>query len=264
LLSALRLCGALVVNDEKEGGEYLDCHWNSATRDSYDGQNLPSTWPCRYPRGVLSQHGAAKTVLCIGDSITAGSGVHKKTEAYPAVLHRLLNRGGDSYNVVSLGVPGVFVQKKDWSDSRSHFSYWNLPHWKVAMDAAFDIAIIQLGTNDAGYAVWNEETFRADYTEMIRQLRKAQPQAKFIAGIPPPSGENGIGINPDTTRGALPVAIRRLMQDLGVEVVDNAQRFAEHAAEGLMSGDNVHPTAAGHDVMARGFLSAIGKLLSPA
>jgi len=212
----------------------------------------------------MSQHGAETTVLCIGDSITAGSGVNKKKEAYPAKLYQLLNRYFH-YHVVSLGVPGAYVQKKEWSDGSlgtdnlglSHRSYWNLPHWKVAKGAAFDIVILQLGTNDAQDVLWNAEAFKADYAEMIRQLREAQPQAKFIAGIPPPSGENGYGINPERTRGALPDAIRSVMQDLGVEVVDNLEGFAGH--EGLMSGDNVHPSAEGHAVMANAFATAIGK-----
>jgi len=206
----------------------------------------------------MSQHGAEKTVLCIGDSITAGSGVNKKKESYPAVLHRLLNQGGSGYNVVSLGIVGAMMQKKEWSDTEwSHMSYWNFPHLKVAMGATFDIAIIQLGTNDCQDAVWNEATFRADYAEMIRQLRTAQPQARIIAGIPPPSGENIIGINPHKTRSVLPDAIRRVMQDLGVEVVDIAQKFTDHEAEGLMSLDNVHPTAAGYAVIAEGFAAAL-------
>lgn len=213
----------------------------------------------------MSQHGAQKTVLCIGDSITAGSGVNKKKDAYPAVLHKLLNRDDLHYHVVSLGVPGAFLQNMEWSDDArpdgsphiSHRSFWNLPHWKVALGAAFDIVILQLGTNDAQDELWNAETYRTDYAKMIRQLREAQPQAKLIAAIPPPSGENGYGINSETTRGALPDAIRRVTQDLGVELVDNIQRFADH--EGLMSTDNVHPTAEGHAVMAHGFAEAIGR-----
>mmetsp|Transcript_124595 Transcript_124595/g.338463 ORF Transcript_124595/g.338463 Transcript_124595/m.338463 type:complete len:287 (+) Transcript_124595:78-938(+) len=266
LLYAVPVCGALLVDEHVAGGQYLDCHWNTDTRDEYDALSDSwsgkGSWPCSHLPGFMSHHGAEKTVLCIGDSITAGSGVSKKKEAYPVVLHRLLNRGGNGYNVASLSVPGAFLQKKQWSSSwnLSHRSIWNLPHWKVALGAAFDIAVLQLGTNDAQDVLWNEGTFRADYVEMIRLLKEAQPQAKFIAGIPPPSGENIYGINPGTTHGSLPDAIRRVMKELGVEVVDNAQRFAHQEAEDLMTEDNVHPSAAGHAAMAAGFAAAIGRL----
>lgn len=272
LLSAVSVCGALLVNDERAAGQFLDCHWSTTDRDNYDGNpeghKWPSYWGCNHLPGFMSQHGAEKTVLCIGDSITEGSGVSKRKEAYPVVLHRLLNKGanhgGTGYNVVNLGIPGAFLQKKEWSNTwnMSHRSYWNLPHWKVALGATFDIAILQLGTNDAQDILWNEAAFRADYAEMVRKLKEAQPQAKFIAGIPPASGENDYGINSDRTHGELPTAIRRVMKDLGVEVVDNVQRFADAEAKGtsVMSLDNVHPSAAGHAVMAYGFEEAIGKL----
>jgi len=259
LLSAVRLCGALVVSDPQVAGQYVDCHCDWRYTDC---KRPPSFWLCNHLSGfLLSHHGAEKTVLCIGDSITAGTGVNKETQAYPAVLHRLLNQGGSGYNVVNLGIAGAILQNMKWSSTLiSHFSFWNLAHWKVAMGAAFDVAVIQLGTNDCEDAVWNDKRYREGYTEMIRQLRKAQPQAKIIAAIPPPSGKNKFGINPSKTRSVLPMAIRRVIQDLGVEGVDLAQKFADHEAEGLMSADNVHPTAAGHAVMARGFATAVGRL----
>jgi acyl-CoA thioesterase I len=53
---------------------------------------------------TLAAH-AQKTLVCFGDSITAGYGLDS-SQAYPAALQRLLDKRGYSYKVVNQGVSG--------------------------------------------------------------------------------------------------------------------------------------------------------------
>src|SRR5262245_47466097 len=66
----------------------------------------------------------AVNVACVGDSITAGSGLPSpSTQAYPAVLGTLL---GTDYTVENFGVSGTTMLKN------GDFPYWDTPRYTAS------------------------------------------------------------------------------------------------------------------------------------
>src|SRR5262245_55187841 len=109
---------------------------------------------------LVSLGGAQVKVACIGDSITAGTGLSSPTtQSYPARLQRLL---GTNFMVGNFGVSGRTLLKQ------GDFPYWKETAFKQSHDFYPDIVIIQLGTNDSKPQNWRYGTnFVANYEELI-------------------------------------------------------------------------------------------------
>jgi acyl-CoA thioesterase I len=78
---------------------------------------------------------ARKTIVAVGDSLTAGLGVDE-SEAYPAMLQRKLSAGGYHFNVVNAGVSG------ETSSGTLSRIKWVISALKP------DIIILETGAND--------------------------------------------------------------------------------------------------------------------
>lgn len=223
-------------------GLYLDCSWNGSVAKMFHFGNLSlPRWPCtQRPRFPAHR----KTIVCIGDSITHGSKVTRE-ESYPANLFGLFHR---KFNVLNLGVGGATVQEAPTE------AYRTLPHLKVALETPFDVAIVQLGTNDAKDRNWVESRFKRDYLRLIRQLVRTHPQARIILSIPPPAADNDFKIQPDVVNNRLREAISGVRLEAGLSAVNMQRAFlGEEDHEQLLQRDGVHPTAAGYRIMAAAF-----------
>lgn len=267
---AVQLLGGGAAADDP-AGSYLDCSWTYFDFLGYIHGRPPPDFPCAQTPD-FSRENQRKTIACIGDSITEGYLV-QSNESYPAVLHRLL---GGRFNVVNLGVGGAAAQA---TREPTNHSYWRLPHWRAALEAEVDVAIVQLGTNDARTGLWDEARFRRDYAEMLRQLRERHPRAAIIASVPPPVGPNS-KIDLELVKSGLAQAVRDARREVGERLapIDMQREFTEagrairaarprgaarmaHPPERLMYWDNVHPTAAGHRVMAEAAARAVESAL---
>jgi lysophospholipase L1-like esterase len=92
-----------------------------------------------HDRGLAWRPGAARRILCIGDSHTYGAGVRAE-DAYPAQLQRQLDaRSPGTFSVVNLGVPGM---------STTQLRH-RLPEQIARLRP--DIVVVWCGSNDA----WN-------------------------------------------------------------------------------------------------------------
>ncbi|MEP5935226.1 MAG: GDSL-type esterase/lipase family protein, partial [Winogradskyella arenosi] len=76
-----------------------------------------------------------KTILCFGDSITAGYGLDDTDDAYPGVLQRKIDTLGLDYTVVNSGVSGETT-----AGGKARID------WVLNQD--IDIFILELGAND--------------------------------------------------------------------------------------------------------------------
>jgi sialate O-acetylesterase len=118
----------------------------------------------------------SKTVLCVGDSLTWGTGTsNRDIKSYPALLPDLLNQYIEkntptkqtaNINVVNLGVKGATAIKVSLLSYASTSEYASLATFKDV-----SVVVLLLGANDALYHnKFNEDTFTRDYLELIDYL----------------------------------------------------------------------------------------------
>ena len=78
---------------------------------------------------------STKTILCFGDSITAGYGLDNSDDAYPALLQQKIDSSGLNYTVVNSGLSG-----ETSAGGKSRID------WVLNQDMS--IFILELGAND--------------------------------------------------------------------------------------------------------------------
>lgn len=240
-------------------GLYVDCSWSSGALRAYEYRGRTAdSWGCRKVLNFTSQN-KKRTIACIGDSITQGLGV-PGWEAYPRQLHGLLH---SQYNVVNLGVADTVAQRLSYLGGHS---YWGLPHWRKVVPnlSRLDIAIVQLGTNDAKTTNWNETAYGDDYLRMLRELRRMHPKATIITSVPPPVSRLSYDVQPEVVNHHLRKVIEdaRRSAHLKGPPVDMQAAFASAAASagGLYLRDQLHPSTAGHAIIARVLAAAVARL----
>jgi len=254
-----------VALDWNPSGLYLDCSWDTSGLRGWEYKGrTPHNWPCsRGQLANLSRQNKRPTIACIGDSITEGLAV-PPPDSYPAQLYHLLKQ---QYNVINLGVADTVAQRLTYLGGHS---YWGLPHWwKVVPNLSrVDIAIVQLGTNDAKVGKWNKTAYRADYLLMLQHLRQMHPNATIITSIPPPVNRMTFKVQPEVVKTELgpEISMATEMAGLGWRPVDMQREFEIATAAAsrradvsgeqpkkLLLPDELHPSKAGHAVMAETF-----------
>jgi acyl-CoA thioesterase-1 len=170
---------------------------------------------------------AEETIVALGDSLTAGLGV-AADEAYPARLEARLRREGYAYRVINAGVSGDTTaggrRRLDW-----------------VLRAKPAVAIVALGANDAlrGLPV---AAMEANLAAIVERLQAARV-AVLLAGMRAPPNYG-------------PTYVRdfdRVFPGLGRRM---KVAFVPFLLEGVAADprlnqpDGIHPTAAGHQVIA--------------
>jgi acyl-CoA thioesterase-1 len=172
-----------------------------------------------------------KTILCFGDSITAGYGLDDSNNAFPAVLQAKIDSLGLDYVVVNSGVSG---ETSAGGNSRIQ--------WVLSQD--IDILLLELGANDGLRGVPLTET-RLNLQAIIDAVRtKDQSITIILAGmeLPPNMGK-------DYTS-----EFRALYADLAAK---NNLPFIPFILKdvggipALNQGDGIHPNIEGHKIVAK-------------
>lgn len=283
LASSVVRCRAVAL-DWNPSGLYLDCSWDTGGLRGWEYKGrTPHNWPCsRKQLANFSSQNNRRTIACIGDSITEGLFL-PPGDSYPAQLYHFLRQ---QYNVVNLGVADIVAQRFTYLGGHS---YWGLPHWRKVVPnlSRVDIAIVQLGTNDAKVGKWNRTAYRDDYLLMLQSLRQMHPNATVITSIPPPVNRMTFHVQPEVVNHELGPEIRAATEraGLGRRPVDMQREFAmrrwpalgggppgvgagasgyakalgERSGE-LLLPDELHPSRAGHAVMAEAFAALIGAM----
>ncbi len=110
-------------------------------------------------------------VACVGDSITMAS-------TYPEKLQVML---GSYYQVKNFGLSGSTVTRD------SQLPYLEQPQFEKAKDFQPDIVLVLLGTNDANpEVVYNQNSFEADYTEIVISFLKLESKPQVVIVNSPP------------------------------------------------------------------------------
>jgi lysophospholipase L1-like esterase len=196
------------------------------------------------------------TILCIGNSITAGARTLKPMqESYPAVLQSLLSTNGyEDYQTRNLGIGGATMLK---------FGTPNL--WRT-LDSVRkyvpDIVIIKAGTNETvGSPRMNWEhigDFEKDYTEFIMSIKGINPAVKIILCSPLDMVLETLGLSPERLadlQGRRPriwelrTRVKALAKKNDAYFCDLTKAF-RNKPELLTTTDGVHPNVEGYRYLA--------------
>jgi acyl-CoA thioesterase-1 len=172
-----------------------------------------------------------RTIVFFGDSLTAGLGLENPSaEAYPALIGEKIAAEGLAWRVVNAGVSG------DTSAGGERRIDWVLRQ-------PVDIFVLELGAND-GLRGFDPAVTRANLEAIVERVRARYPEAKIVlAGMqmPPNLGEDYTrayaAIFPRVAREEHIALIPFLLADVGGDPA-------------LNQADGLHPTAAGHAVVA--------------
>lgn len=171
-----------------------------------------------------------KTILCFGDSITAGYGLDSTNDAYPAVIQKKIDSLNLNYTVVNSGVSGETT-----AGGRSRIN------WILNQD--IDIFLLELGANDGLRGVALSETHN-NLQAIIDAVKQKNSGTKIILAsmeLPPNMGQ-------DYTSGFRGM-YAELAKKNDVEFIPFILKNVGGIAE-LNQSDGIHPTIEGHKIVA--------------
>ena len=185
--------------------------------------------------------GDGKTVLILGDSLTAGYGLDP-AQAYPSVIQEKIRKAGLEWQVVNAGVSG---------DTTA--GGLRRINWLLKRDV--DILVLELGANDGLRGIQLDVT-KSNLQQIIDRTRKAHPTVGIvIVGMMVPPN-----LGPDYSNG-----FRNLFVELAEENQAGLIPFLLEGVAGkpeLNLSDGIHPTAEGHRIMADTVWETLLPLLS--
>jgi acyl-CoA thioesterase-1 len=183
-----------------------------------------------------------KTIICFGDSLTAGYGLDDPgTEAYPALLQKKIEDAHLPYRVINAGLSGETsaggLRRVDW-----------------ILRQRADIFLLALGANDGLRGIEPAVT-RENLQKTIDRVRAKNPQAKILlAGMMMPA--------------SMGEGYAREFSSIFSELAKiNQVRLLPFLLEGvgghaeLNQADRMHPTAEGHVIVAETVWKSLQPLL---
>jgi acyl-CoA thioesterase-1 len=183
-----------------------------------------------------------KTILCFGDSLTAGYGLDNTDEAYPALLQKMIDSLSLDYTVINSGLSGETTAAGK-----------NRIEW--VLNQKVDVFLLELGANDGLRGVPLQETRKNLQTIVDAVLKKNQETEIIIAGmqLPPNMGPEYImefkTIFPEIASKNKLHLIPFLLENVG-------------GIPALNQGDGIHPTAEGQKILARNVWKVLEPLIS--
>ena len=171
-----------------------------------------------------------KTILCFGDSITAGMGLDDSKDAFPAVIQKKIDSLNLNYTVVNSGLSGETT-----AGGKSRIGW--------VLKQPISIFLLELGANDGLRGVTLSET-RVNLQSIIDQVKQKSPDTTIIlAGmeLPPNMGQDY------TTEFRTMYA--ELAEQNDLEFIPFILKNVGGIAE-LNQKDGIHPTVEGHKIIA--------------
>ena len=183
---------------------------------------------------------AAGTIVFFGNSLTAGYGLDP-SEAFPAIIQQKIDSAGSKYKVINAGVSGETTAG-------------GLGRIAWILRQPLDIFVLELGGNDGLRGIPPTET-RKNLQGIIDAVRQKYPAACIIlAGMqtPPNMGQayatDFTKIYPDLAKQNKITLIPFLLEGVGGD-------------EKLNQADGIHPTVAGHKIVAATVWKSLESLL---
>jgi acyl-CoA thioesterase-1 len=177
----------------------------------------------------LSADTPKKTVVFLGDSITAGLGV-QSSEAFPALVAEKIRAAGLPFEVQNAGLSG-------------DTSAGGLRRLEWLLQRPVDILVVELGGND-GLRGLDLKAMKSNLQAIIDKTKAKNPQVKIVlAGMQVPPNMGG-----DYANG-----FARVYSELAKENDATLIPFLLEGVGGireLNQPDMIHPSPAGHRIIA--------------
>ena len=183
---------------------------------------------------------AKKSIVFFGNSLTAAYGLSPE-QGFPALIQKKLDSLGLSYKVTDAGVSGNTT-----ADGKGRINW--------VLQQPIDIFVLELGGNDAlrGLPV---DAAKANLQDILTAVKTKYPAVKIVlAGMqaPPNLGKKYAtdfkNMYPDLARANQCALVPFLLENVGGEVDLNQK-------------DGIHPTAAGHKIVAENVWRAMKSLV---
>ncbi len=186
-------------------------------------------------------------VACVGDSLTYGSGATSAEKRYPDRLQSLL---GETYWVENFGLPATTLM------SQTSYPYTGTTFYGNSLEWNPHIVILMLGTNDATTGAVNrkEDTFLAEYQELIRSYQELPSQPAVFVVTPPPAKENATQKNLDRSIWRL---VRQAAEQTGCRIIDLQERIS---LDGDLFFDTIHLNDAGYEIFGQTVYESVSQL----
>jgi lysophospholipase L1-like esterase len=185
-------------------------------------------------------------VACVGDSITYGARIlNREAKCYPTRLGVML---GTNYAVKNFGVNGATLLK------HGDIPYWKTRAFKAAQDFKPEIAVINLGANDAAIYNWiYKYEFVKDYTELIRVFQSNGCTTVWIC-YPAPTYPGPYDFTDPIVVNEIIPMIDEIARQTGAKIID---LYRPLSGRPELFPDTVHPNAEGAGLMAAAVFTAI-------
>ncbi len=204
---------------------------------------------------------AYNTIVGFGDSITYGKmrmhdlpGEYHPELAYLSLIQNTLTENYGPVNTVNLGIPADSTLR---AMARLHHDFTDL-------EAYF--CLIMLGTCDVGFNQYSPDSSEENLQWICLQIRDKYGMYPIISTIPPMNHKLG-GQFFKTNTESLNKRIKNMAEELNIPCVDTYAAFFEQPDWEAMLEDiiddnelGVHPSPAGHEVIANLFLPKILEL----
>ena len=183
----------------------------------------------------------AKTILCFGDSLTAGYGLDDINDAFPAIVQSMIDSLGLDYTVVNSGLSG-----ETSAGGRSRI--------KWVLKQKIDVFILELGANDGLRGVPLKET-RENLQAIIDTVHDKQPDVTIIlAGMQLPPN-----LGPEYTKEFSSI-FYELAEKNQLELIPFILKDVGGVPE-LNQADGIHPTIQGQKIVASNVWAALEKVI---
>lgn len=179
-------------------------------------------------------------VAAIGDSITFGAGIDNPDETYPNQLQSLL--GGD-YDVRNFGRSGADVL------SVNNGPYVNTQEHQEALAFLPNVVVSNLGINDSGLFIDNQQAFVDDYVSLLSQYASlpSGPTIYLWTQLAPVYSGNANFELINSQRHLVNARLTEIAISLGAQGIDMYSPLENHPE---WFPDSLHPNAAGAAVIA--------------
>ncbi|MBC8140703.1 MAG: G-D-S-L family lipolytic protein [Armatimonadetes bacterium] len=211
-------------------------------------------------------------ILPIGDSITQGGRADRKEYTYRYPLFYKLKDAGHDVNFIGSLRTGLNGDAK-WPDKNGvvfdpdhegHYGWKTaavrdkLAGWSAGWEAAPDIALIHLGTNDQGSKDYNADIVQP-LKDMVAFLRTKNPRVAVFIGHLNFNGGNAVTIRPLVEAMAKEISTK----ESPVVTVATYEGWVENPDQaGSDTFDWAHPNEQGQAKMADKWFAAIKPLLT--
>jgi lysophospholipase L1-like esterase len=231
---------------------------------------------------------AGKRVLFIGDSVTDGGwgrsgGLMKpSTERNQKDLNHIY---GHSYMMLCAAklesmYPEAEMEFRNRGISGDDLTRLEARWQEDAVDWQPDILSLLIGTNDVSYYLerhpqesFNVQQWEQRYRRLLDRIREVNPHVGFILGTPFVAAVGKIGSAADYRQRtelikALDEAVVRIAHDYNAVVLRYDQLFAAQQTlhpsvpMNYWIWDGIHPTAAGHQLMANMWLDGFATIVA--